>query len=88
MTTKILIVDDHPMIRSAVAALLGGSDFAIAATADNAEAAFAAIGDSDPDMVILDLAMPGASGLDVLRRLRERARDARAIRAPFCEHKL
>ena len=72
MTTKILIVDDHPMIRSAVAALLGGSDFAIAATADNAEAASAAIGDSDPDMVILDLAMPGASGLDVLRRLRER----------------
>ena len=72
MTTKILIVDDHPMIRSAVAALLGGSDFAIAATADSAEAAFAAIGDSDPDMVILDLAMPGASGLDVLRRLRER----------------
>jgi two-component system nitrate/nitrite response regulator NarP len=72
MTTKILIVDDHPMIRSAVAALLGGSDFAIAATADSAEAAFAAISDSDPDMVILDLAMPGASGLDVLRRLRER----------------
>ena len=72
MTSKILIVDDHPMIRSAVAALLGGSDFAIAATADSAEAAFAAIGDSDPDMVILDLAMPGASGLDVLRRLRER----------------
>lgn len=72
MTTKILIVDDHPMIRSAVAALLNGSDFAIAATADSAEAAFAAIGDSNPDMVILDLAMPGASGLDVLRRLRER----------------
>lgn len=71
MTTQILIVDDHPMIRSAVAMLLNGSEFRIAATADSAAAATDAIADGDPDMVILDLAMPGASGLDVLRRLRE-----------------
>ena len=71
MTTQILIVDDHPMIRSAVAMLLNGSDFAIAGTADSAAAAFDVIDQRDPDMIVLDLAMPGASGLEVLRRLRE-----------------
>ena len=71
MTTRILLVDDHPMIRSAVAMLLEGSDFAVAGSAGSAGSAIAAIGDIDPDMVVLDLAMPGGSGLDVLRRLRE-----------------
>ena len=71
MSSRILIVDDHPMIRSAVAALLEGSEFTIAASASSAESAIAAARDSDPDIVILDLAMPGGSGLEVLRRLRE-----------------
>ena len=70
MTARILIVDDHPMIRSAVAMLLDGSDFTVAATAGSAEAAIDAIGEHDPAIVILDLAMPGGSGMDVLRRLR------------------
>jgi two-component system nitrate/nitrite response regulator NarL len=78
MTTRILIVDDHPMIRSAVAMLLDGSEFAIAATAGSVEAAMAAIRDDPPDMVILDLAMPGESGLEVLRRLRS-AGDPRPV---------
>jgi two-component system nitrate/nitrite response regulator NarP len=72
MSCKVLIVDDHPMIRSAVATLLAGSDFTIAASAGSAEAAVQAIGECDPDMVILDIAMPGGSGLDVLRWLRGR----------------
>ena len=70
MTARILIVDDHPMIRSAVAMLLDGSDFTVAATAGSAEAAIDAIGEHDPAIVILDLAMPGGSGMEVLRRLR------------------
>lgn len=70
MTSRILIVDDHPMIRSAVAMLLEGSQFAVAATAGSAEAATDAIRANDPDMIILDLAMPGGSGMEVLRRLR------------------
>ena len=70
MTSRILIVDDHPMIRSAVAALLSGSEFVIAASAGSAESAWSAVRDTDPDIVILDLAMPGGSGLQVLRRMR------------------
>ena len=72
MTRRILIVDDHPMIRSAVATLLEGSKFSIAATAASAEAALEAIGQCEPDMIILDIAMPGGSGLQVLRQIRGR----------------
>jgi two-component system nitrate/nitrite response regulator NarP len=70
MTVQVLIVDDHPMIRSAVAALLEGSEFAIVASAASAQSAIERLSDSDPDMVILDIAMPGGSGLDVLRQMR------------------
>lgn len=70
MTARVLIVDDHPMIRSAVAALLEGSEFAIAASAGSAESALKAIAGENPDMVILDLAMPGGSGLGLLRQMR------------------
>ena len=70
MTRRILIVDDHPMIQSAVAMLLQGSDFTVAATAASVESAILAIAQDDPDLILLDLAMPGESGLEVLRQLR------------------
>ena len=78
MTGGLLIVDDHPMIRAAVAALLEGTDFPIAATAGTAQAAMTAIGQHDPRIVILDIAMPGGSGLEVLRQLRAQG-DRRAV---------
>ena len=71
MTSRLLIVDDHPMIRSAVAMLLENSDFSVVATAANVESAIEAVSQSDPDIVILDLAMPGGSGIELLRLLRE-----------------
>jgi two-component system nitrate/nitrite response regulator NarP len=58
------------MIRSAVALLLEGSQFAVAASVGTAQSAIEAIGASDPDIIILDLAMPGGSGIEVLRRIR------------------
>lgn len=70
MTCRLLIVDDHPMIRSAVASLLEGTEFSVTASAGTAESAMKAIAEQDPDMVILDIAMPGGSGLEVLKRLR------------------
>jgi two-component system nitrate/nitrite response regulator NarP len=79
MTARILIVDDHPMIRSAVTMLLDGSDFAITASAADASSAIEAIQASDPDLVILDLAMPGGSGLEVLRRLRSGGGESRPV---------
>jgi two-component system nitrate/nitrite response regulator NarP len=78
MTVRVLIVDDHPMIQSAVAMLLEGSEFTVAATAGSVESAIRAISDEHPDLILLDLAMPGESGLEVLRRLRA-AGDGRPV---------
>lgn len=75
MTKRILIVDDHPMIRSAVSMLLEGTEFSIAANAASAKEALEAIGDSNPDIIILDIAMPGGSGLQVLRHMRGKGDD-------------
>ena len=71
MTTRVLVVDDHPMIRSAIAMLLDGSDFEVAATAGSVETGMEAFAANNPDIVILDLAIPGGSGIEVLRDIRD-----------------
>jgi two-component system, NarL family, nitrate/nitrite response regulator NarL len=88
--TSILIADDHPMIRSAVALLLEGSDFEMIGQATDANQALGLVEERDPDMVILDLAMPGGSGLEVLRRIRGESDDRPIIilTAEIDEHQL
>jgi len=71
MTTRVLIVDDHPMIRSAITVLLDGSDFEVAATAGSVETGLEALAANGPDIVVLDLAIPGGSGIEVLRHIRD-----------------
>ena len=68
--TRILLADDHPMIRTAIEVLLRDTRFEIAGTAANGEEALSAIDTLEPDILLLDLQMPGATGMDVLRRLR------------------
>ena len=77
MSERILIVDDHPLTRDALASLLmqGGFDV-VGEAADGAEALQLAT-DLQPDLVLLDLSMPGVDGLTALPRLRDAA--------PSCE---
>jgi len=72
MSTRVLIVDDHPMIRSAIAVLLQDTDFEVTATAASVETGLETFTTNDPDIVILDLAIPGGSGVEVLRHIRGR----------------
>ena len=67
--TNILVADDDPDIREMLAFRLERSGFRVSACADG-PAALAAVADEVPDLVILDLNMPGMSGLDVCRALR------------------
>jgi two-component system, NarL family, nitrate/nitrite response regulator NarL len=70
---RILLVDDHPMIRTAIEVLLRNTEYTIAATAASGEEALRQVGEVDPDVVLLDLQMPGGSGMDVVRRLQSNA---------------
>ena len=68
--TRILLADDHPMIQTAVGAMLRGSDYRLVATAGSGAEALKAIGEHDPEIILLDIQMPEGSGLDVLRHMR------------------
>lgn len=68
--TRILLADDHPMIQAAVEAMLRGSDYQLVAKAGSGAEALDAIGEHDPEIVVLDVQMPDGTGLDVLRKLR------------------
>lgn len=67
--TKVLLVDDHPMIGAALDMLLRESNYELAGRARTAAEANKQIAALKPDLVLLDVHLPDASGLDVLRRL-------------------
>ena len=73
MATRVLIVDDHPLTRGALAALLTQHDFEIVGEAEDGERAIEVARSLQPDLVLLDLTMPGISGLEALPLLREAA---------------
>jgi DNA-binding NarL/FixJ family response regulator len=68
MAKTVLIVDDNPMIRRSICDLFRQqADFAICGEAENGLEAIEKVQQSKPDLIVLDLAMPGMSGLDVAR---------------------
>ena len=74
---RVLVVDDHPLTREALAALLEQYGFALVGRASDGAEAIRAAGRLAPDLVLLDLSMPGLDGLTALPRLR--------AAAPGCE---
>ena len=69
--SSVLVVDDEPNIRRMLGSLLEAEGYGVRQAADGA-AALAAITSDEPDVMLLDLALPGASGLEILERVRER----------------
>lgn len=69
---RVMVVDDHPLVRSAVARAVNGTDMAVVAEASTAEEALALVPQVAPDILLLDIAMPGMSGIELLRELAPR----------------
>jgi two-component system invasion response regulator UvrY len=68
---RILIADDHPMFREGLRRILAGyPDFNVADEASNGQEVFEKVQNNEYDMVLLDIAMPGTPGLEVLKRLK------------------
>jgi DNA-binding NarL/FixJ family response regulator len=76
---RILIVDDHPLTRDALAALLQQSGFTVAGQAGDGESAVRRAGELDPDLIVLDLSLPGMNGLEALPQLRAAAPTAEVV---------
>src|SRR5919199_1271505 len=77
MAIRVLIVDDHPHTRAALAGLLEQTGFAIVGEAEDGREAVERARELQPDLVLLDLTMPGVSGLEALPVVR--------AAAPACE---
>jgi CheY-like chemotaxis protein len=67
--TKVLVVDDHDGFRTGLAAVLADEGFEVD-TASNGEAAIARAAELQPDLVLMDVDMPGMSGAEAARRVR------------------
>jgi DNA-binding NarL/FixJ family response regulator len=68
---RVLIADDHPIVLGGLAQLLSlEPDMTVVACCTNGHEALAAIARHRPDVAVLDLTMPGRSGMDLLRELR------------------
>jgi two-component system nitrate/nitrite response regulator NarP len=70
-TTRVLVADDHPMIRTALDVLLKGTEFEIAGWASSGSEAIRLVESIDPDIMLVDVRMPDGTGIDVLRHFRE-----------------
>ena len=67
---KVLLVDDHELVRSGVEALLSAvEDIAVVGVCDCGEQALQLIGEEQPDVVLMDVNMPGMGGFEACRRI-------------------
>jgi DNA-binding NarL/FixJ family response regulator len=79
MVATALIVDDHPLTRDALAALLAQNGFEVVGEAADGAEAVAWAHELRPALVLLDLSMPGGGGLEALPRLREAAPECEVV---------
>jgi DNA-binding NarL/FixJ family response regulator len=76
---RILIVDDHPITRDALSSLLGQQGFSVVGEASDGEEAIELARRFRPQLVLLDLSMPGLDGLGALPRLRDAAPECEVV---------
>src|ERR671924_1708620 len=79
MADSVLIVDDHPLTREALGALLAQHGFSVVGQASDGEEAIGCARRLQPRLVLLDLSMPGLDGLTALPRLREAAPSSEVV---------
>jgi DNA-binding NarL/FixJ family response regulator len=81
MKAKILVVDDHEIVREGIRRLLSGSrpDWEICGEATNGKQAIEAIKRLSPDIVILDITMPGMNGLETATQIKKLEKGCRIL---------
>lgn len=77
---RVMLVDDHAVVRVGFRMLLAATgDIEVVAEADSGEVAYQRYSEIRPDVVIMDLSMPGMSGIDAVRRLVAKDKTARVL---------
>ncbi len=77
---RVLLVDDHPIVRQGVRSVLANhGDIQIVGEAENAVTLFACLETIQPDIVLLDVRMPGQSGIEITQRLKREHPEIKVI---------
>ncbi|MCG8324880.1 MAG: response regulator transcription factor [Thiotrichales bacterium] len=77
--TNILIIDDHTIVVDGCAALLKQSGFKHVTVATDCDEALQYVLKNEPELIIVDISMPGMGGLGVIRRIRKKKLDTKVI---------
>ncbi|HNY65619.1 MAG TPA: response regulator transcription factor [Deltaproteobacteria bacterium] len=77
---KLMIVDDHPILRKGLAMVINQEpDLEVAGEAEDAQTALKMIEDISPDLVIVDLSLPGIDGIELIKTMKLKHRDLPAL---------
>ena len=79
MNWKLLIVDDHEVVRVGLSALLDAADITVVGTAGDAEEALEKATSLQPDLVLMDIRMAGTDGLLAMSAIREKMPETRFV---------
>src|SRR3990172_8854440 len=79
MSVRLLIADDHEVIRKGLASLLAGSDIEIGAEAATGKETVKLAENHKPEEVLLDIRMPDGDGLSTLEKLRSKVPDSAVV---------
>ena len=85
---RVLIVDDHPLVRRGLTSLLNGApDIDVIGAAADGEEAVAYVVEERPDIVLMDVSMPGMNGMEAVRRLLKAVPGTRVVMlTSFSQH--
>ncbi len=79
-TIRVMVVDDHPIVRQGVRSLLSNyNDFEVVGEAETGAIALQRIGDLLPNVVLLDIRMPGETGIGLAKQLRQIAPETKIL---------
>ena len=79
MNIKVLLVDDHAVMREGLAALLSAAGIDVIGTASNGREAVHLARELTPDVVVMDISMPDLNGIEAARQIRVRAPSVRVV---------
>jgi two-component system, NarL family, nitrate/nitrite response regulator NarL len=75
----VLIADDHPIMLSGIESLIAGAGYEVVSRVSDGAQVLSAVVATAPDILLLDVSMPGMTGIEVLRQLRAQGREAKVV---------
>ena len=83
MSVRLLIADDHDVIRAGLSELLKGSDMDVVALAANGKECLALAEQHQPDVILLDVRMPDGDGLEILEKVQQKSPNSKMVMLSF-----